>query len=165
MTRAAATSLFSTATRRPAKGATLAPRMARLRLDVPASLPFVTTIHVRVTDLNYGRHLGNDAMVSLIHEARYRFFVSHGLSEADCGGAALILADLAVVYRAECFAGDALRFEVGVADLARVGCDLWYRITREGDGVLVAEAKTGLVFLDQETRRPTAIPAAVRALA
>ena len=139
--------------------------MPRLSLTIPADLPFAITIEVRVTDLNYGAHLGNDAMVSLIHEARYRFLAAQGLSEIDCGGAALIMSDLAVVYRAECFAGDRLRFEVGVTDLARVGCDLVYRVTRESDGKLVAEAKTGVVFLNPVTRRVVAVPDAIAALA
>ncbi|MFO1053306.1 MAG: thioesterase family protein [Planctomycetota bacterium] len=139
--------------------------MARLSLEIPAILPFATVIEVRVTDLNYGAHLGNDAMVSLIHEARFRFLVSQGMSEADCGGAALVLGDLAVVYRAECFAGDRLRFEVGVTDVARVGCDFVYRAVRERDARLVVEAKTGIVFLDPLSRRPCAVPEAIRAQA
>ncbi len=139
--------------------------MARIVLTLPASLAFQTEIDVRVTDMNYGGHLGNDALLSLIHEARYRFFRQHGMSEADAGGARLILADVAIVYRAEAFAGDRLRFCVGLGDLARVACDLCYRVTRTTDGRLIAEAKTGLVFLDPTTRRPTAVPAAVQALA
>ena len=139
--------------------------MARLQLTLPASLPFATEIEVRVTDMNYGGHLGNDSLLSLVHEARYRFFRHHGMSEVDAGGARLVLADAAIVYRAEAFAGDRLRFEVGIGDLARVACDLCYRATRVADGRLIAEAKTGLVFLDPATRRPVEVPAAVRALA
>ena len=138
--------------------------MARIVLQLPESLPFVTSIDVRVTDLNYGSHLGNDAMLSLIHEARYRFFTHHGLSERDCSGTQLVLADVAIVYRQEAFAGDVLEFAVGIGDAARVSCDLCYRAMKRGDGTLVAEAKTGLVFLDPSTRRPTAVPAAVLAL-
>ena len=139
--------------------------MARLRLELPASFPFATELTVRITDLNYGGHLGHDRMLSLLHEARVRFLRLHGLTEADCGGASLVVADAALVYRAEAFAGDVLRIEVAVGDLERVGCDLWYRVTRSVDHRLVAEARTGLVFLDPVSRRPTAVPAAVRAIA
>jgi acyl-CoA thioesterase FadM len=138
--------------------------MARLTLQLPDSLPFATELDVRITDLNYGGHLGNDSMLSLIHEARHRFFVHHGMREGDVAGARLVLADVAIVYRSEAFAGDRLRFEVGIGDVARVACDLCYRITRIGDQRLVAEAKTGLVFLDPASRRPIAVPAAVQAL-
>lgn len=136
--------------------------MARLELALPDRLPFRTEIDVRVTDLNYGGHLGNDSMLSLIHEARVRFLAARGLREADAGGAALVLADAAIVYRAEAFAGDVLAFEVGAQASGRVACDLFYRCTRATDQRLVAEARTAIVFLDPATRRPVEVPDAVR---
>lgn len=139
--------------------------MARIALQLPSSLPFVTEIDVRVTDMNYGAHLGNDALLSLLHEARWRFFRHHGMSEANAEGTRLVMSDVAIVYRKEAFAGDRLRFDLGVFDVARVGCDLGYRVTRVVDGALVAEAKTGLVFLDPGTGRPVAVPEKVRGLA
>jgi acyl-CoA thioester hydrolase len=139
--------------------------VVRLQLVLPDALPFATEIDVRVTDMNYGGHLGNDSMLSLIHEARFRFFRHHGMSETDAGGTRLVLADVAIVYRSEAFAGDRLRFEVGIGEVARVACDLCYRVTRSVDGRRIAEAKTGLVFLDPSSRRPTAVPDAVRRLA
>jgi acyl-CoA thioesterase FadM len=139
--------------------------MARLSLTIPAELTFTTRIDVRVTDLNYGAHLGNDAMVSLLHEARWRFLRAHGMSESDCEGTSLVLGDLAVVYRAECFAGDELDFAVGITDIARVGCDFVYRAIRAADGKCVVEAKTGIVFLDPKTRRPCAVPERIVSLA
>jgi acyl-CoA thioesterase FadM len=139
--------------------------MARIELRLPQSLPFTTEIDVRVTDMNYGAHLGNDAMLSLIHEARWRFFRSNGMTEGDVCGARLVLADAAIVYKKEAFAGDRLRFEVGVFDVARVSCDLAYRAIRASDGALVAEAKTGLVFLDPASGRPIAVPDRIRELA
>ena len=101
--------------------------MARLSLTLPDEFGFATEIDVRVTDLNYGRHLGNDAMLGMIHEARVRFLAAHGAREGDVGGKPLVLADAAIVYRAEAFLGDRLRFEVAVGDIGRVGCDLCYR--------------------------------------
>ena len=139
--------------------------MARIELRLPSSLPFSTEIDVRVTDMNYGAHLGNDAMLSLIHEARWRFFRSNSMSEGHAAGARLVLADAAIVYKKEAFARDRLRFDVGLFDLARVSCDLAYRATRVADGAIVAEAKTGLVFLDPVSGRPIAVPERVRALA
>lgn len=139
--------------------------MARIQLSLPDSLPFATELRVRVTDLNYGNHLGNDAMLGLIHEARYRYFGALGVSEADVHGTRLILADVAITYRAEAFGGDVLRFEVGLCEFARVSCDMVYRVTRPADGTIVAEAKTGLVFLDPARGRPTAVPPQLRELA
>ena len=140
-------------------------RMARLTLAMPTRFPFSTEIEVRVTDLNYGRHLGNDSMLSLIHEARVRFLRSQGLQELDIEGTGLVMIDVAILYRGEAFAGDRLSFEVAVADPGRVGCDVFYRVTRPADHRLIAEAKTGLVFLDTVSRKVSRLPAAMRRLA
>jgi acyl-CoA thioester hydrolase len=139
--------------------------MARLTLTLPARFPFSTEIDVRVTDLNYGRHLGNDAMLSLIHEARVRFLRAHGLEELNVEGTSLIMVDVAIVYRAEAFAGDRLRFSVAAGEVSRVGCDVFYRVVRLSDDRLVAEAKTAVVFLDCATRKVVRLPAAMRRLA
>ena len=69
---------------------------------------FSCEMTVRTPDLNYGGHLGNDRLLSLVHEARVAFLASHDLSELDFGGVSLILGDTAVVYQAEAYAGDVL---------------------------------------------------------
>jgi acyl-CoA thioesterase FadM len=136
--------------------------MARVRLELPAALPFVTELPVRITDVNYGGHLGNDALLSLLHEARCRFFQYYGFKETDIAGAGILMVDAAIAYRKEAFHGDVLRFEVGVAELHRTGCDIVYRVTRGGD--VVAEAKTGIVFFDYQRRKIVRTPPAFAAL-
>lgn len=141
------------------------PAMPRLELDVPDALPFSTTLEVRVTDLNYAGHMGNDRFLTLAHEARTHYLRELGATEADVFGTRLIIADAAIRYRAEAFAGDRLRWALGFGVPGRVGCDLWYRVTREGDGVLVAELKTGLVFLTPDGREKAPVPSAIRSVA
>ena len=60
--------------------------MPRIRLELPDRFHFRTSLTVRVTDLNYGRHLGNDAVLGLLHEARVRFLRSLGYAELDVEG-------------------------------------------------------------------------------
>ena len=44
--------------------------MARVKLDMEGvAFVFRTELDVRITDINYGRHVGNDAMLGLLHEA------------------------------------------------------------------------------------------------
>jgi acyl-CoA thioesterase FadM len=137
--------------------------MPRVAIELPERFPFATEIPIRVTDLNYGGHLGNDAVLSVAHEARVRFLASHGWTEKDAGGAGIILADAAVVYRAEGFYGMVLRVEIAVDDLRTRSCDLLYRITDVDGGKEIARVKTGVLFFDYSTRRVVSIPAAVRA--
>ena len=46
--------------------------MARVKLELPAQFNFRTNIPIRIQDLNYGNHVGNDAILSIMHEARLR---------------------------------------------------------------------------------------------
>ena len=137
--------------------------MPRLDLQPREPYPFACELAVRTTDLNYGGHLGNDRLLSLAHEARVAFLAAHGWTELDCGGAALIMGDAAIVYRAEAFAGDVLRFEVAAVEPARLGFRLAMRVSRPADGAEVALLETGLVCFDYGRRRPVALPDAVRA--
>ncbi|MGD8387270.1 MAG: thioesterase family protein [Desulfobacteraceae bacterium] len=136
--------------------------MARLPIELPDRLDYATEIRVRVTDLNYANHLGNDALVSLLHEARTRFLGHHGLHELDIEGLGIVIGDLGIVYTAEAHHGDVLRIEMGIGDFSKAGCDIYYRITRARDEVLVARAKTGIVFIDRKARRAVRVPESFR---
>ena len=132
--------------------------MARVKIDLPRSFPFSTELAVRITDINYGAHLGNDTMLTLLHEARVQFFAHYGLKELDSDGMGIAVADTAVVYKTEVFYGDVLRIEVAVADIRGVGCDLVYRVTKVASGEPAAEAKAGIVFYDYKKRKIREVP-------
>ncbi len=136
--------------------------MPRLRLEPLDAYPFSTDIIVRITDLNYGGHVGNDAFLSLVQEARVAFLASRGLSELDCGGISLIMADAALVFMAEAHAGDTLRFEVAAGEASRCGFRLFHRVTRPADGTTVLLAETGMAGWDYRTGKIKPLPAAAR---
>ena len=135
--------------------------MARIKLDMDAvAFVFRTEMEVRITDINYGRHVGNDAMLGLLHEARLRFLAHFGFSEEDIGGVGMLMGDAVVQFKAVAFRGDKLAVEMGFADVERRTCDLMCRVTRAGDGATVALAKTGMVAFDYAANRPADLPAA-----
>jgi acyl-CoA thioesterase FadM len=138
--------------------------MPRLQLTPRSAYPFHIRLAVRITDINYGGHLGNDRYLALLHEARVACLASHGWREMDCAGAGLIMTDAAVQFRGECFAGDQLTIEVAWGEAARTGFRFFYRITRHGDRALIAVAETGMACFDYRERRVVALPAAVRTL-
>ncbi len=86
--------------------------MARIELEVGETFIFQTEIPVRISDINYGHHVGNDSFISLIHEAKIRFFNSLGYTETDIEGKALVISDLAATYKSQSFYGDILCFEI-----------------------------------------------------
>ncbi|MCB1184012.1 thioesterase family protein [bacterium] len=141
--------------------------MPRVQLQPLDAYPFRMHQSVRTTDLNYGGHLGNDRLLSLVHEARVAWLASHGWSELDCAGASLIMADAAVVYQGEGFAGDELAFELGAVEAGRSGFRLACRVTRprpDGGADPIALVETGLVSFDYAARRIARLPAAVAAV-
>lgn len=137
--------------------------MPRIKLEIPETLSFSTEIGIRITDINYGNHLGNNDLLGLLHEARVRMFAQHGFTELDAGGAGIIMADTAIVFKSEVVYGLTLRIDVGVTDLHRRGCDVVYRVADAHSGALVALAKTGIVFFDYAERKLRPVPDAFKA--
>ncbi len=132
--------------------------MARVTIDMPEAYIFTTLIDVRISDINYGNHLGHDAFISLLHEARVRFIHSLGYTEADIEGMAIVISDLAVVYKAQAFHGDSLKIEIAADNVNKYGCDLFYRVSKGSKNGLVLEAKTGIVFVDYTKNSVSQIP-------
>ncbi len=137
--------------------------MARIRIEYPERTLHTETVPVRITDLNYGRHLAHDRLVSLLHEARVGFFHALGLEEWDIGGVGIILVGLAVSYRREVFHGQTLSIDVAVAEVGSRGCELAYRVRDRATGEVAALAATGLLFYDYEARKVVAVPERFRA--
>lgn len=132
--------------------------MARVQIELPQQWLYRTRLVVRVSDVNYGGHLGNDRVLGLAHEARVRWLASCDLSEKDVGGVGLIMADAALVFRGEAFLGDELEVELGAAEVRRSGFDLIYRLIRPADGAEIAHVKTGMVCFDYNARKVARLP-------
>ena len=138
--------------------------MTRIRLSFPDPAVFTHRVPVRITDLNYGNHLGHDTLVSLLHDARGAYFRAHDYAENDVEGTGIILADLAVVYRAQVRYGQTLNIEIAVQAAGSRGVDFCYRVTDADTGELAAVAKTGLLFFDYDANKVTAMPGGFRNL-
>lgn len=138
--------------------------MARVKIDMPEQFRFLTQLPVRISDVNYGNHLGNDAIMSILHEARMRYLASFGATELEVFGTALIMADAAIVYKGEGFYGDQLTVELTAGEFSSVGFDLFYRIStfRGGQLTIIAEAKTGMVCFDYSARKVARLPEAFK---
>ncbi len=136
--------------------------MARVKVSVPDTFTFSTIIPVRITDLNYGKHVGNDSILSLIHEVRVQFLKHHQLTELDFAGVGLIMADVAIEYKTELFYEDVLKVYVAADDFSTVGFDLVYKLVKNEEETLVALAKTGMVCFDYERKKVAKVPEGAR---
>jgi acyl-CoA thioesterase FadM len=132
--------------------------VSRIKLEIPEKFEFSTKIPVRITDINYGNHLGNDALLSLIHEARVQYLNKINLSEMDAGGCGIIMVDSAIIYKSEIHYGDVLVFNVAVNEITNTGCDFYYQILSGRDSGTAAIAKTGIVFFNYQLKKISAVP-------
>lgn len=132
--------------------------MSRVKLEEQPIYEFSHTVTVRVTDLNYGNHLANDAVVGLISEARVHLLRALGLSEFDLGDGrtGIILADLVVNFKAEGFLFDVLRIDCHIGDISRKSFRIFYRLSKEPQ--LVALAETGIITFNYAERQTVSIP-------
>jgi acyl-CoA thioester hydrolase len=132
--------------------------MNRIKLLLPETFQFSTDILVRIDDINYGNHLSNDAYLKYMHEARMQFFNHYSLSEMDIGGASVIMGDTAIVYKKECFYGQTINIAVAATDFGARSFNLYYRFSHKHTNELVAEAKTGMVCYNYQTRKSVPVP-------
>ncbi len=94
-----------------------------------------------------------------MQEARMRYLAQWNWSEKNLAGVGVIMGDVAIVYKAECFYGDVLTIKVGVGDLGARSFDLLYLFLNQ-HGEVVCEAKTGMVCFDYDARKTVAVPEA-----
>ena len=134
--------------------------MARIKLLIPDKKIFSLRIPVRITDINYGNHVGNDALVSIVHEARMQWLATGKYSEMNIGGPGLIMSDLAVEYKAESFYGDILSVNIAVSEVQKISFEVYYEINveRSGKDFVIAKAKTGMVCYDYGAKKVAAMP-------
>jgi acyl-CoA thioester hydrolase len=134
--------------------------MARIKVEIPEHFTFSTTIPVRITDLNYGKHVGNDTILSMIHEARVQYLKQLGYGELDLAGVGVIMSDVGIEFKSELFYGDEVIASVAAGDISKIAFDLYYKLEkRSGDTImLVAIAKTGMVCYDYAKKKVAAIP-------
>lgn len=134
--------------------------MERIKVSLPEHFNFSTEIPIRITDINYGNHVGNDTFLSLVHEARMQFLKQWGYSELDFGGASLIMADAAIEFKHELMYGDIVKAYVMATGFDRIGFDVYYKFTiiKNGSEILVAKAKTGMMCFDYNAKKKMSVP-------
>lgn len=113
---------------------------------------------VRVGDINYGGHMGNDKALLLFHDARIHFLEERGFSEGDIGGPGLIMGDAHVYFKKEVFRGDELKVYIHIEELREISFVMHYSVMR--DDVQVIHGHTRMIAFDYEKRRINRIPEA-----
>ncbi len=109
--------------------------------------------------INYGGHLGNDAVLTIFHDARIAFFHKHGLTEIDLAdGLGVIQSDAAVQYLSEGSLHDEITTSVAFEITSSIGFDIYYKIESKNGSKPIAIGKTGMVTFNYGTKKMSQIP-------
>ena len=136
--------------------------MDRIKVNLPGNYIFSTTLAIRITDLNYGGHVGNDVFLSLVHEARVQFLKHFGYSELSFEGVGLIMTDSGIEYKKELHYGNEVKISVTATAFDKIGFDIFYLIeVKSGDEwILAGKVKTGMLCYDYAAKKKAAVPIA-----
>lgn len=137
--------------------------MARIKITMPDSFAFNCQVPVRITDINYGGHVGNDTVLSIIHEARMQFLKSIGYTEMEFAGVGMIMSDVAIEFKNELFYGDVIVASVACGEISKIGFELFYKLetirpVNTDKKVIVSIAKTGMVCFDYKKKKIASVP-------
>lgn len=114
---------------------------------------FETILKVRISDLNYGNHLGNSQMIDLIHEARMQWMSSLKMSEICFFEQSLILKEINVIFKNQAFYEDSIKFKVLLGNSRGVSFDLHYELYHQEKKYKIATAMTQMVFYDYQNQK------------
>lgn len=125
-------------------------------------MAFTHSIEIRFSDLDAMGHVNNATMLSLVEQARYKWWQIL-LAGRPFQAEGFLLARTEIDYRTPILLGDEVLVELRCSRMGGSSFDLSFRVTRGPGGELFAEGKTVQVMLDFEAQRPKAVPAEVRA--
>ena len=83
--------------------------MPRVQFALPERFVFATDIQIYISHVNQGGHLDNAQLLTLVSEARVRFFKSLGYTEGNVAGHPIVVGDMVAQYKSEGFHGETMR--------------------------------------------------------
>jgi acyl-CoA thioesterase FadM len=132
--------------------------MPKVKLKKQDKYEFVYEVSLKVRDINYGGHLGNDSLVSLTHEARLDFLKQMGFDELNLGDGktGIIMSDLVVNYLDEAFMFDKIRILSHIDEISSYGFRVFHNFIKNDKSIALAE--TGIVAFDYSSGHIAEIP-------
>jgi acyl-CoA thioesterase FadM len=134
--------------------------MARIKIKKQNDYPFKTELIIRVSDLNYGGHLGYDKVLSLAHQARLELFKQWGVTELDLGDGktGMVASDAGVNYLGEGFLHDSISIGIKTLELTTITFRLAYSFVNISTQKEIARLETGFVAFNYKLRSTGKIP-------
>jgi len=133
--------------------------MSSIKSQFPASFKFQCKIPIRINDINYGGHVGNERYLLLAQETRLRFLETIGCSEMKFGEYGLVLAEATLEYFHELFYRDLITIHLSIGNIGRASFECFYSIEveRENKKITAAIIETNMVCFDYQERKVKSI--------
>jgi len=109
----------------------------------------IEIIKPRISDINYGDHVGHVELIHLLHEVRVRFLHQYSLKETDVYGHVLMMRDLSVTYKSQVFWSNELRIKMRTK-LSGAKIIFDYNVFNNTSGKEAALAEAIMVLLNRE---------------
>ncbi len=132
--------------------------MPKIKLTEQEQYKYEYQTTIKIRDINYGGHLGNDALVGILHEARLDMLNKLDCSELNLGDGktGIIIADLAVNYKNQGYLFDEITVVLSIGELTKSSFRLFYKILKNNE--LIALAENGIVAFDYEKNAIAKVP-------
>lgn len=128
------------------------------------SAPYSETMKVRFRDTDSQGHMFFANYLVFADEVAGNYMRTLGFdwSDPDSMPTYVFTANVTCDYVHECHAGEEVSVEVAYHRVGRTSATLGFSMSRVSDGECLARGGFTHVFVDPETRRPTAVPETVR---
>ncbi len=121
---------------------------------------FVHTLTVRFRDLDALNHVNNSVYLTYLEEARIAYMTDRQVNSLAVPEQGTILAHCEIDYRRPAALGDRLRVELAVGVIRFSSFEFTYRVLRDRDNALIAQARTVQVCYNYRLGTPIRIPSA-----
>jgi len=136
--------------------------MARISIELPDRYTFHTDIPLLLMHINLGGHLDNALLLTLVAEARQRYFASLGYTSTNLDGVLTYVGDMCVVYCSEARYRETMVVSMAFREFNKYGFDIVWRVSDKTTDREVARGKTGIVCVDPEEKKVALIPAGLK---
>lgn len=119
---------------------------------------FSIPLTIRVSDLNYGNHVGYQNFFSFFQEARIAYLAQFEYSELDIGGCGFVVSEANCRYQQELFLNDAIQVACCVSQLKSKLFMMEYQVSKTDQ--ICAQGFTKNLCYDYTAKKVAHLPEA-----
>lgn len=115
-------------------------------------IEYIEIIKPRISDINYGGHVGHVELIHLLHEVRVKFLRKYHLNEIEINGGSLIVRELQIKYLNQSFWNDELKIHLTL-ETVRAKIIFHYSIYNISKNNMTANAEINMVLMNKDNQK------------